>query len=118
MSKLKEFNLKDYNTGQYTVETFDGQTVEIIAVDQLRDTMFGFYGGNNPTTWDIEGKYFSQLDKVDDRDLYLRPKQVVVHVNITRNKNGKIDCYASTAGRPRVYTGSTLLKYLTVEIDD
>lgn len=117
MSNTTKFNLKDYNTGQYSVETMNGRPVEIVHVDEKRGTIFGFYD-DVATYWELDGSYYPGGMQPDDNDLVMRTKKVVVHVNITRNKQGKIDCYASTAGKPRVYRGSTLLKYVTVEIDD
>ncbi len=118
MSKLT-FNVKDYNTNQYSVETIDGEKVTIVSVDEKRNAVFGFYGKDEkPCYWDLQGNYFPEGAVSSDSDLVLIPKRVTVHVNITRNKYGKIDCYASTKGKARVYRGSTLLKYLTIEVDE
>lgn len=117
MLKTTKFNLKDYNTGQFSVETLTGRAVDIAHIDENRGIVFGFIE-QSATYWEMDGSYYPHGLQQDDNDLYLRPKQLVVHVNITRNKDGKIDCYASTRGKARVYRGSTLLKYLTVEIDE
>lgn len=118
MSKTTKFNLKDYNTGIYNVETFDGNTVEIVAIDEKRFAVFGFYGNdNNPTTWDLEGAYLFGTKLSDDRDLVLRPKRITVHINITRTKSGKIDSYCSTKRKATVKAGGVLLKYMTVDIE-
>lgn len=116
MSK-KKFNLEDYKTGQYSVELVNGNEVEIVAIDEARDTIFGFYNDgriNTATNWNIDGTYF-QTGNPDSRDLYLRPKLTTVHINIIRSKSGKILSYCATS-KARVKAGGTLLKYLTIEV--
>ena len=120
MSEVKRFNLEDYKTGNYIVQTLHGGDVEIVAVDEARDTIFGFYSDgreNTPTNWNLDGTYF-QYGNPDNRDLYLRPKRVTVHVNITRSRSGVIGCAINTDRQPKLYTGTSLVKYLTVEIDE
>ncbi len=120
---LKKFDLKEYKTGKFSVELRAGGNVEIIAIDEQRDTMFGFYDDHNntrtttPTNWDLNGFYFGP-DNNDARDLFMRPKATTVHVNITRGKNGALGAVISEAGQPSVYRGTKLLKYITVEINE
>lgn len=118
MSKLKKFNLEDYNKGTHIVETYGGANVEIVAIDEKRNTIFGFYDKDDtPTNWNIDGSYF-RADSLDHRDLYLRPKSRKLHINITRNKYGSISCSSNVDRQPKLYTGTVLVKYLTVEIDE
>lgn len=115
MSKLIKFNLEDYKTGKYTVESHDGAKIEIVAIDENRDTIFGFYNDLS-TTWDLNGDRYSKVT-TDRRDLYLRHKAITLHINITRTKSGKLDSYCSIKGKPRVKAGGTLLKYMTIDVD-
>lgn len=119
MSNLTKFNLRDYNTGQYSVVTRNGVPVEITAIDDKRGTVFGFFGETNqPSYWDIDGSFYPGGAEETHNDLFLASKRITVHVNITRNKSGKIDCYASTRGRAKVKAGGTLLKYMVVDIEE
>ena len=120
MSEVKRFNLKDYKSGNYNVQTLHGGNVEIVAVDEARDTIFGFYSDgreNTPTNWNLDGSFFS-VGNPDSRDLYLRPKRVTVHVNITRSRSGVIGCAINTDRQPKLYSGTSLVKYITVELED
>lgn len=115
MSKTKNFNLKDYSSGNYVLVSRDGGSVEITAIDENRNTIFGFYN-ELPTTWDLNGERYPKVSS-DRRDLLLRMQIITLHINITRTKGGKIDSYCSTKGKPRVKAGGTLLKYVTLEVE-
>jgi hypothetical protein len=122
MSNLKRFNLEDYKTGKFSVELHAGGDVEIVAIDEARDTVFGFYDDHNTrtttaTNWDLNGLYYG-AGSDDARDLFIRPKATVLHVNITSNWKGVLGSVISTEGQPKVYRGTKLLKYLTVEINE
>lgn len=118
MSNTTKFNSKDYNTGNFSVVTRNGQSVEITSIDEKRATIFGFFSNGQPSYWDIDGSFYPGGAEETDNDLFLTSKRITVHVNITRNKSGKIDCYASTKGKARVQAGGTLLKYLVVDIEE
>jgi hypothetical protein len=122
MSNLTKFNLRDYNTGQYSVVTRNGVPVEITAIDDKRGTVFGFFGETNqPSYWYMDGSFNLVRESGTSEsvnDLFLTSKRITVHVNITRNKSGKIDCYASTRGRAKVKAGGILLKYMVVDIEE
>ena len=116
MSKRKEFNLEDYKTGNYSVETINGRTVDIVHIDEARGAIFGFYDGV-PTYWEKDGSFFPDGIEKTDNDLVLRAKRVVMHINVVR-RHGKLDVYGSTLGKPKVYSGGELVKYITVEVDE
>lgn len=113
-----KFNLKDYNTGNFTVVTRNGVRVDITSISEKNSTIFGFFDGGQPSYWDTDGNFYPGGVEEGDNDLFLTSKRVTVHVNITRNKHGKIDCYVSTRGRAKVKAGGTLLKYMVVDIED
>jgi hypothetical protein len=118
MSNSTKFNLRDYNTGNFTVVTRNGVPVEITSIDEKRATIFGFFNSGQPSYWDIDGSFYPGGVEQGDNDLFLTSKRITVHVNITRNKLGKIDCYCSTKGKARVQAGGTLLKYMVIDLDN
>lgn len=112
------FNVKEYNSGNFSVVTRNGQPVDIISIDEKRATLFGFFENGQPSYWDTNGNFYPGGGEESENDLCLVPKRTTVHVNITRNKHGKIDCYCSTRGKARVQAGGTLLKYIVVDIEE
>jgi hypothetical protein len=115
MSKLKKFNLKDWKSGKYTVRAFDGGTVEIVAIDENRDAIFGFYEDVS-TTWKLDGSRITNVI-TDHRDLYLSPKAITLHINITRSKAGVLGACTNTERQPKLNRGTTLVKYITVDVE-
>lgn len=112
---LLKFNLEQYKTGKFELLTANDRPVEIGVIDDTkRAAILGWFDGFSGT-WDINGNYLTTKG-MTKFDLKLKPKAQVVYITITRNKEGKINTYASVDGEPKVQSKSTLLKRLTVEV--
>ena len=116
--KLLEFNVDQYNTGNFETVLGNGEKVTIGAINpQQKYAILGWSAEGDSYAWEIDGSY-GVLGNNMFR-LYLSPKKTVVNITITRNKNGKINVYGCTDRLPNVYNRSgELLKRITVEIDE
>lgn len=115
--KLVKFNLEQWRTNNYELVTAEGKPVKIGPIDEAeRAAILGWVNGF-ACIWDINGIYLTTKG-MGKFDLKLKPKSTTVYITITRNQEGKINTFSSVEGEPRVLSKSTLLKRLTVEIDE
>lgn len=115
--KLLQFNAEQFETNNYELVTKDGKSVKFGYMDKTeRAAIFGHIGGF-AYIWDINGVCLTTKNMANN-DLRLKPKSTTVYITVTRNKDGKINTYSSVDGEPKVQSKSTLLKRLTVEIDE
>lgn len=113
--KLLEFNVDQYNTGNYDVILGNGEPVTIGAINPEKDFAIIGWLHNEAFAWRINGVHNPNSSDNSFR-LYLTPKKTKLHITVTRGKDGVINVYGSTVKEPDVYRGSELLKRLTVEI--
>lgn len=112
--KLLQFDLDQYNTGNYDVILGNGELVTIGAINPKEKYAILGWAGGGSYSWEIDGSY-GVLGNNAFR-LYMRPKKTKLHITVTRGRDGVINVYGSTVKEPAVYRGSELLKRLTVEI--
>ena len=113
--KLLEFNVEQYNTGNYDTVLGNGDKVTIGAINpQQKYAILGWSAEGDSYAWEIDGSYGVLGNNM--YRLYLSTKKTTVHITITRNKNGKINVYGTADRLPAVYNNAELLKRLTVEV--
>lgn len=114
--KKVNFNLEQYNTGNYDVVTRAGSKVTIAAINEsMGDSAIVGWVGGVGYSWSVDGKYME--GETNGLDLFLKELSRKVYINITRQANGEIRVYGTPDTKPRgPYKGAVILKSLEVEV--
>lgn len=114
--KKQNFNLEQYNTGNYEVVTRAGSKVIIGAINETmgESAIMGWVGGTG-YGWSIDGKFTE--GETNGLDLFLKEKSRIMYINITKSVHGEIRVYGTVDVKPRgPYKGAELIKSIEVEI--
>lgn len=112
-----DFTLERYNSGEYDLITRDDRPAKIADIDHTANNSDAIIGRVNgkAESWTINGKYME--GETNAADLFLKIKSKIIHINITRNKEGKIQCYCNEHQQPKLNKVTTLIEYFTREIN-